>query len=107
MCPWRLIGERVQVAVSGDRVRVRHGRIVVCRRVTKAVSGGTVRSQSSVLPVAKDDRKRVTRQKVLDAALDLFGTHGYERTTVADIALKANVGKGTVFLHSWADDLRR
>ena len=27
--PWRLIGERVQVAVSGGRVRVRHGRQLV------------------------------------------------------------------------------
>ena len=49
--------------------------------------------------MAKDDRKLVTRTKILDAALVLFAKHGLEGTTVGDIAARATVAHGTVFLH--------
>lgn len=44
------------------------------------------------------DRKRArTRQALLDAAVDLFERHGYDRTGVADIAAAAEVGTRTFF----------
>ena len=49
--------------------------------------------------MAKDDRKLVTRSKVLDAALVLFARHGLDGATVGDIASQAAVAHGTVFLH--------
>jgi AcrR family transcriptional regulator len=38
-----------------------------------------------------------TRRAVLEAALDLFGRHGYAATTVADIAASAGVAVDTVY----------
>ncbi|MFG2052624.1 TetR/AcrR family transcriptional regulator [Micromonospora sp. NPDC048930] len=44
------------------------------------------------------DRKRArTRQSLVDAAVELFERHGYDRTGVADIAAAAEVGTRTFF----------
>ncbi|PRY39661.1 TetR/AcrR family transcriptional regulator [Umezawaea tangerina] len=44
------------------------------------------------------DRKRVrTRRALVDAATELFGRQGYERTTIAEIADAADVGARTFF----------
>lgn len=40
-----------------------------------------------------------TRRKLLDAAAALFIDHGYRKTNIDDIARRAGVGKGTVYLH--------
>lgn len=42
-------------------------------------------------------QKEATRQRVIDAARDLFETKGYEETTVREIALRAQVSVGSVF----------
>jgi AcrR family transcriptional regulator len=39
------------------------------------------------------------RSEILVAALSLFGQKGFDRTTVDEIASKANIGKGTVYLY--------
>ncbi len=39
------------------------------------------------------------RQAIVDAALELFTTVGYEQTTIADVAKKAGVAVGTVYLY--------
>ncbi len=38
-------------------------------------------------------------ERILDAASEILLQHGYKRITIEDIAEKANVGKGTVYLH--------
>lgn len=38
-------------------------------------------------------------QRILDAAADLFVHYGYDKTTVSDIARRAGVSKGTIYLH--------
>jgi AcrR family transcriptional regulator len=44
------------------------------------------------------DRKRArTRRAIVDAATALFESHGYEQTTVADIAAAADIGTRTFF----------
>ncbi|WP_079181951.1 TetR/AcrR family transcriptional regulator [Streptomyces yunnanensis] len=44
------------------------------------------------------ERKRErTRRKIIDAAADLFERHGYEGTTIADIADAAEIGTRTFF----------
>jgi len=44
------------------------------------------------------DRKRArTRQALVDAATELFERHGYDQTTVADIAAAAEIGTRTFF----------
>ena len=39
------------------------------------------------------------REAILGAALELFGRYGYRRTSVDDIARRAGVAKGTVYLY--------
>lgn len=39
------------------------------------------------------------RLEILKAAIDLFSERGFERTTVDEIASRANVGKGTIYLY--------
>lgn len=40
-----------------------------------------------------------TRQRVLDAAVQLFSTKGYVNTVTADIARAADVSEGSIFYH--------
>lgn len=39
------------------------------------------------------------RTEILEAAVKLFSERGFEKTTVDEIATKANVGKGTIYLY--------
>ena len=39
------------------------------------------------------------RMEILKAAVDLISERGFERTTVDEIASRANVGKGTIYLY--------
>ncbi|GGA15174.1 TetR family transcriptional regulator [Paenibacillus marchantiophytorum] len=45
----------------------------------------------------REEKKRVTRKKILDSALELFAEHGYDGTTVHLITERAGVAKGTFF----------
>ena len=57
----------------------------------------------------RDPREREERaQRILDATADLLLHFGYRRVTIDDIARRAGIGKGTVYLH-WKtrDDLYR
>ena len=40
-----------------------------------------------------------TRQQILHAALDSFLAHGFEGTRMADVAARAGLAKGTLYLH--------
>ena len=41
----------------------------------------------------------IRRDRILDAALEVFTEKGFHRATVAEVAEKAHVGKGTVYLY--------
>jgi AcrR family transcriptional regulator len=45
----------------------------------------------------RDEQKQATREKVLEAARDLFNEVGYEETTIRAIAERAGVSVGSVF----------
>lgn len=45
----------------------------------------------------RQSQKEATRQRVLDAARDLFDTYGYQGTTIREIARRAEVSVGSVF----------
>ncbi|RSM50605.1 TetR/AcrR family transcriptional regulator [Amycolatopsis balhimycina DSM 5908] len=49
------------------------------------------------MPPAEDRAERAER--ILDAAAELLSRVGYRRTTIEDVAERALVGKGTVYLH--------
>lgn len=38
-----------------------------------------------------------SRQKILEAALELFGTKGYENSTITDLVKKARISKGLIY----------
>jgi len=44
-------------------------------------------------------RREARAQRILDAACTLILRYGYQKTTIADIAREAGVGKGTIYLH--------
>ncbi|ACG79555.1 transcriptional regulator, TetR family [Phenylobacterium zucineum HLK1] len=46
---------------------------------------------------ARRSQKEATRQRVLAAARELFDTHGYQGTTIREIARHAGVAVGSVF----------
>ncbi len=45
----------------------------------------------------KQARSRLTRERVLDAAVACFESHGYDQTTTAQIAQAASIGVGTLY----------
>jgi AcrR family transcriptional regulator len=46
---------------------------------------------------ARDEKKQQTRERLEHAALDLFSSRGYDRTTVEDVASLAGVSARTAF----------
>jgi AcrR family transcriptional regulator len=63
-------------------------------------------------PGRRQRRKEEVRQRLFRAAVHLFGTRGFDATTVEDITRAADVGKGTFFnyfrtkemlLNEWAE----
>lgn len=52
------------------------------------------------------EQRKATRLKLVEAALDLFSTSGYEHATVDDIAREAGYSKGAYYFHfSTKDDI--
>ena len=52
------------------------------------------------------EQRKLTRSKLIDAALQLFSTSGYEHATVDDIAHAAGYSKGAYYFHfSTKDDI--
>jgi AcrR family transcriptional regulator len=43
--------------------------------------------------------RRERAGKILDAAAELLRAHGYRRVSIDDVATRAEVGKGTIYLH--------
>jgi len=41
----------------------------------------------------------LTRQKLLEAAMELFGTKGYHATSVVEITMRAGVAQGTFYIY--------
>ena len=52
-----------------------------------------------LLPAPVQQRSAKKRERLQDAALALFGQHGYAQASLADIARRANVAVGGVYLH--------
>jgi TetR/AcrR family transcriptional regulator len=92
-------------------------RVYACRlarfRLTLAMQGATLlTSQSLTMPLSKlfckkdspvavkrERRKEARPGELLDAALDLFVEKGFAATRVEEVAARAGVSKGTLFLY--------
>lgn len=76
------------------------------RQSTKAVTSGTGGARRAgrdkPAPAAASSRKvdaAARRQAILDAALTVFAERGYEAARLDDMAAKAGVAKGTLYLY--------
>lgn len=47
--------------------------------------------------MTREEKKKKTKKAILEAAIELFGAKGFEGTSIAQLAKKAGVGKGTVY----------
>ena len=45
----------------------------------------------------REEKKRQTRKAILEAAITLFETRGYEETSIEQLAKAAGIGKGTIY----------
>jgi hypothetical protein len=65
-----------------------------------AAQGGEFRDRSSIDPQPEPlTGKAATQERILAAASELFLTRGYENTTIAQVAARAEVSRATVFWH--------
>ena len=62
------------------------------------MSGEVKRPRRSYHSPLRADQARQTRQRVLEAAFDLFAEHGYAGTTIAAVAERAGVSPETIYL---------
>ncbi|HEV7386878.1 MAG TPA: TetR/AcrR family transcriptional regulator, partial [Phenylobacterium sp.] len=63
-------------------------------RLDDAAGGGPVASRPAVVespPKLRQTQKEATRNRVIEAARELFDTQGYQGTTIRDIATHAGV----------------
>lgn len=49
------------------------------------------------MTTVREEKKRQTRKAILEAAISLFGSRGYDKTSIDQLAKKAGVGKGTIY----------
>ncbi len=56
---------------------------------------------SSTKPMARKTKEdaEITRQRIIDAAREVFSTHGVSKTSLEKIAKHANVTRGAVYWH--------
>lgn len=63
----------------------------------RAAAGGGKPVKAKSLGLRRNPAKDEREQAFKDAALKLFSTRGYHKTTMSEIALKAGFGKGTLY----------
>jgi len=49
------------------------------------------------MPTTREAKKRQTKKAILTAAIELFSIHGFEKTSISQLAKVAGIGKGTVY----------
>lgn len=52
----------------------------------------------------REQRKEQTRRAIVAAAVELFSMHGYEKTSIEDLAKAAGIGKSTVYTYFTAKE---
>jgi AcrR family transcriptional regulator len=93
--------------MSGSRAASREGTALKPakrRRAEKIASGKaqappSPKAPSSTHPSSRAARAAERRQAIIDAALDEFVARGFAATRLDDVAKRAGVAKGTIYLH--------
>lgn len=63
------------------------------------MTGDATEGQAGGVSAPKQERSRRTREKIIDAAIQLFEERGFERTTSNDIAAAAGVSIGSFYAY--------
>jgi AcrR family transcriptional regulator len=71
-------------------------------RITEPAPNGNTKGDAHKLPNRRDKRKLATRQALLDATLALLASRSIDALSVDEIAMRADVAKGT-FYNYFAD----
>src|SRR5690349_568481 len=69
------------------------------RRVQKLASRSAARAQHVPAPAARSVKAAARREAILAAALDEFSARGFAAARLDDVAARAGVAKGTIYLH--------
>ena len=69
------------------------------RRAGKAVTAQALESAPTKTPTNRAERTAERRAAIIEAALDEFIARGFTATRLDDIARRAGVAKGTIYLH--------
>ena len=72
---------------------------VTLKRRPAARSGSALQPQPLKLSSSRAERTAGRRQAIVDAALDEFISRGFTATRLEDVAKRAGVAKGTIYLH--------
>ncbi len=56
-------------------------------------------AEAAEAPSRRARKKEITRREIYDAAMGLFAAEGFNDVTISEICEKADVGRGTFFLH--------
>jgi AcrR family transcriptional regulator len=85
----------------GDDTQGRRGDTTQARRgdTTQARRGGEPKTRRRYQKKARAAQEQETRQRIVEAALELHGTLGPARTTISAIADRAGVRRATVYRH--------
>ena len=73
-----------------------------CRSASRAARASETKVVSAKLPLAKPNRAERAaerRQAIIGAAMEEFISSGFAATRLDDIAKRAGVAKGTIYLH--------
>src|SRR5215470_7015893 len=82
-------------ALIRDRTRARR-QARTCAATAKASAR---KSQSPSARVSRADKSALRRDAILAAALEEFSARGFAAARLEDVAQRAGVGKGTIYLH--------
>src|SRR5688572_28100052 len=71
----------------------------MARRATTKPPGEKVAAKSARKPGPRQEQSAARREAILAAALDEFSARGFTATRLDDVAKRAGVAKGTIYLH--------
>jgi AcrR family transcriptional regulator len=89
-----MIKKRTKVPVRSTPARRR-----VASRAARASEPKVVSGELPLIKISRAERAAERRQAIIDAAMEEFIARGFAATRLDDIAKRAGVAKGTIYLH--------
>lgn len=85
---------------AGPSIKARRAAARMTNKTVISGKAGTSSKSAASKPGAgSDDKRAIRREAILDAALDEFSARGFEATRLDDVARRAGIAKGTIYLY--------